>query len=68
MSEEPLAYNMGWETANIHFGSPKAVAAVRRGPAHRKGRWLHKAAKAMQRVTLDDWELWHRKWGRSQKN
>jgi hypothetical protein len=64
--EERLAYYMGWETANIHFGSGKAVAAVRSDLARRKGRWLHKAAKAMQRVTLDDWRLWHRNWNRSQ--
>lgn len=63
--EERLAYYMGWETANIHFGSPRAIAAVRRDLARRKGRWLHKAAKAMQRVTLEDWTLWHRKWSRS---
>ena len=59
--EERLAYEMGWETANIHFGSPRAIPAVKRDLARRKGRWLHKAAKAMQRVTLDDWKLWRRK-------
>jgi hypothetical protein len=66
--EERLAYYMGWETANIHFGSPKSIAAVKSDLARRKGRWLHKAAKAMQRVTLDDWKLWRRKWERSQKH
>jgi hypothetical protein len=64
--EERLAYYMGWETANIHFGSRKAVAAVRSDLARRKGRWLHKAAKAMQSVTLDDWKLWHDNWNRSE--
>ena len=29
--------------------------------ADRKGRWLHKAAKAMRKVTLQDWEIWRRK-------
>lgn len=62
--EERLAYYMGWETANIHFGSPQAIAAVKRDLARRRGRWLHKAAKAMQRVTLEDWKLWRRKWPR----
>jgi len=58
--EEKLLYYMGWETANIHLGSPKAIPAVRRDLARRKGRWLHKAAKAMLEVTLDDWKLWRR--------
>ena len=59
--EEKLLYYMGWETANIHFGSPKVIPRVRRDLAARKGRWLHRAAKAMLEVTLDDWEFWRRK-------
>jgi len=58
--EERLAYYMGWETANIHFGSPRAIPAVKGDIARRKGRWLHKAAKAMQQVTLRDWKDWRR--------
>jgi len=59
--EEKLLYYMGWETANIHFGTPKAIRAIRRHLDSRKGRWLHKAAKAMLEVTLDDWKLWRRR-------
>jgi hypothetical protein len=59
--EEKLLYYMGWETANIHFGSPKVIPKVRRDLAARKGRWLHRAAKAMLEVTLDDWEFWRQK-------
>jgi len=59
--EEKLLYSMGWETANIHFGSPRAMPAVRRDLAKRKGRWLHKAAKSMLEATLSDWRLWCRK-------
>ncbi len=58
--EEKLLYYMGWETANIHLGSSKAIPAVRRDLARRKSRWLHKAAKAMLKVTLDDWKVWRR--------
>ena len=61
--EERLLYYMGWETANIHLGSRKAIPAVRRDLAARKDRWLHKAAKAMLKVTLDDWKVWRRKSG-----
>jgi hypothetical protein len=63
--EEKLAYYMGWETANIHLGSQRAVFALKRDLAHRKGKWLHKAAKAMLKVTLGDWSLWRRKWKRA---
>jgi len=63
--EEKLAYCMGWETANIHLGSVRAVTEIKRDLAHRKGRWLHKAAKAMLEVTLDDWKVWRRKWRHS---
>lgn len=62
--EERLLYSMGWETANIHFGSPRAIPAVKRDIARRKGRWLHKAAKAMLKITLDDWDTWQRAWTR----
>src|SRR5271169_6376297 len=41
--EEKLAYSMGWETANIHLGTPKAIRAIKRDLARRKGRWLHKS-------------------------
>lgn len=63
--EEKLLYCMGWETANIHLGSPRAIPAVKRDLARRKDRWLHKAAKTMFKVTMDDWKLWRRKWQRS---
>ena len=63
-NEERLAYYMGWETANIHLGSRKAIPAVRRDLAHRRNNWLHKAAKTMFQATLDDWKLWRRAWDR----
>ena len=59
-NEERLAYYMGWETANIHLGSRHAIPAVRRDLAHRKDRWLHKAAKIMFKATIDDWKVWRR--------
>jgi hypothetical protein len=60
--EERLLYCMGWEIANIHLGSPKAIRAVKLDLARRKGRWLHKAAKTMMKATLEDWKLWRRAW------
>jgi hypothetical protein len=66
--EERLLYCMGWETANIHLGSKHAVPALKRDLARRKNRWLHKAAKAMLQVTLDDWKFWRRNYQRKKWN
>jgi uncharacterized protein (DUF2252 family) len=56
--EERLLYSMGWETANIHFGTPRAISAIKRDLAKRHSNWLHKAAKAMHRATERDWREW----------
>ncbi len=56
--EERLLRGMGWETANIHHGSPKALAAVRDDLKRRPQDWLIKAAEAMVKVTRDDWQEW----------
>jgi hypothetical protein len=63
--EARLLYSMGWETANMHFGTPKAIASVRHDLDARRGRWLHKAAKAMFLATAKDWEKWRRDWKRA---
>src|SRR5229473_3187016 len=63
--EARLLYSMGWETANMHFGSPQAISAVKKDLARRKGRWLHKAAKSMCKATLKDWQDWRKGWKRS---
>jgi hypothetical protein len=52
---------MGWEAANIHIGTPRAIPATKRDLAKSHGNWLHKAAKAMLRVTERDWREWKRK-------
>ena len=59
--EEKLLYSMGWETANVHFGTPQAIGAIKRDFGKRPGNWLHKAAKAMLRATELDWREWKRK-------
>jgi hypothetical protein len=56
---------MGWETANLHFASKHAIPQVKRDLAARRGRWLHKASKAMMKATLADWEDWRKGWKRS---
>ncbi|MGB9464541.1 MAG: hypothetical protein WBR10_05465 [Candidatus Acidiferrum sp.] len=34
--EARLLYSMGWETANMHFGSPQAIPQIKRDLAKRK--------------------------------
>ena len=65
--EQRLLYNMGWETANMHFGSPQMIPLLKRDLAKRKGRWLHKAAKSMSKATLDDWSTWKKVYRRLAK-
>ena len=63
--EARLLYCMGWETANMHFASGRAISQVKRDLGARRGRWLHKAAKAMLKATMTDWEDWRAGWKRA---
>jgi hypothetical protein len=58
--EGKLLYAMGWETANVHLGSHKAIPAIQRDLAKRKAKWLRGAANAMTRATFTDWKNWAR--------
>jgi len=58
--EEKLLYSMGREIANMHFGTPRAIPAVKNDLGKRKGRWLHKASKAMLAATMKDWKQWRK--------
>jgi hypothetical protein len=61
--EEKLLRAMGRELANIHFGTRRAIAAVRRDLSQRKPKWLRQAADVMADGTLKDWKEWQ-KWTR----
>jgi hypothetical protein len=56
-----LIHAMGWETANIHLGTPSARKLVLRHLARQKGKWLHQASEAMLRAVREDWEVWKKK-------
>lgn len=58
--EDRLLYAMGWETANVHLGTHKAIRAIQRDLAIRKPKWLHRAAKQMARATISDWTEWRK--------
>jgi hypothetical protein len=66
--EARLLYAMGFETANVHLGTPSAIKDVKRDLAKRKNRWLHKTAKGMCKATLKDWEAWRRGWRKLAKS
>ena len=52
---------MGWETANVHLGSPRSIQAVQRDLKRRPARWLHEAAQQMVKATTTDWKEWKKK-------
>jgi hypothetical protein len=56
--EARLLHAMGFETANVHCGSQRAIRAVRRDLAKRRPDWLHTGVKAMAKAVARDWEEW----------
>ncbi|MBI3515047.1 MAG: DUF2252 family protein [Proteobacteria bacterium] len=63
--ERRLLRAMGWETANIHLGTPGARRALRRDLDAQPSGWLDKAARAMATAVIDDWQSWRKHHGRS---
>jgi Uncharacterized protein conserved in bacteria (DUF2252) len=53
-----LLYEMGWETANVHLGSKRAIKAVLSDLRKRPMGWLHEASQAMAKATMEDWKEW----------
>jgi hypothetical protein len=52
---------MGWETGNVHMGSPRQRDAIRSDLRKRKATWLLKAARAMRNATIQDWNDWRQR-------
>ena len=59
--EGELLYSMGFETANVHLGSRKAISAVQKDLAKRKAKWLRRASERITSVTMSDWKDWARR-------
>jgi hypothetical protein len=53
-----LLHAMGWETANIHLGSPKVREDIRRHLGQMKSEWLLKATQDMVKAVTSDWRAW----------
>ena len=56
--ESKLLRAMGFETANVHLGTPGAAKAILRDLGKRPVNWLHEAAAAMVKATTKDWREW----------
>jgi hypothetical protein len=52
---------MGWETANIHLGTPGARKTILRHLDKQKAKWLHQAAEAILEPVRADWNVWKKK-------
>ena len=62
--EERLLYAMGFETANVHLGTPRIRETLRKQLAARRGHWLHEAAKLLSAEVVRDWRDWRDRLGR----
>jgi hypothetical protein len=58
--ETKLLHAMGFETANVHLGTPRATRAIVRDLSTRPRHWLHQAAAEMVKATTEDWSEWRR--------
>jgi hypothetical protein len=56
--ESRLLFAMGFETANVHLGSRRAIKAVSKDLAARPKTWLHEAAASMGKAIKKDWLDW----------
>lgn len=53
-----LLASMGWETANIHLGTPGATSEIRKFLKDTKSTWLLDAANRYVAAIKADWEVW----------
>jgi uncharacterized protein (DUF2252 family) len=65
--ESKLLHAMGFETANVHLGTPRAAKAILRDLSKRPADWLHEAAAAMAKATTADWREWRAALGQRRK-
>lgn len=57
-NEERLLYSMGWETANVHLGTPRMCDDIPKDLKRRKANWLFDAARDMVEAVRHDWKKW----------
>ena len=59
--ESRLLWMMGWETANMHLGTPGQRRAILADLKSRKRTWLAKAAGRMALAVERDWRKWRKR-------
>jgi hypothetical protein len=57
--EARLLHSMGWETANVHIGSPGS-RVIRADLKRRDKHWLYDAARRLADAVDDDWRHWRK--------
>ncbi len=60
--ELKLLAAMGYETANIHWGTPSEMPNVKKDLNRRPANWLHDAANATAESVKKDWKDWRAAW------
>jgi aminoglycoside/choline kinase family phosphotransferase len=55
---------MGWETANVHLGSPNIKEVLRHLDKQPK-KWLLHALEAMTEATKQDYQAWSKEWSKA---
>jgi uncharacterized protein (DUF2252 family) len=58
--ESRLLWMMGWDTANMHLGTPAARHGILADLKSRRGGWLFKAAARMAEAVENDWRRWRK--------
>jgi len=58
--EAHLLRSMGWETANVHLGTPNARTEIGKALRNLPSGWLLIACKVMLRALNEDWEDWRK--------
>jgi Uncharacterized protein conserved in bacteria (DUF2252) len=58
--EERLLRAMGWEAANIHLASPKAIPAIKSDLKTRPAGWLRSGTRELSGLLVREWKEWRR--------
>lgn len=60
VDEERLLHAMGFETGNIHLGTPGAARSIAADLGRRPPKWMHRLAERMVEQVRADWRWWRR--------
>jgi hypothetical protein len=58
--ESMLLHAMGQETANVHLGSKRQVANIKKDLSKRNPKWLRQAGGRMAKLVEKDWQRYRK--------